>query len=89
MILKDRGATRQSNTSQRLDTLNDFRKLMLVYRLVHYKDPIPDVNVGVEGREKELCKPTIQLFNKTTVQTEIETTLQYFLNRETKRRRQY
>ena len=40
---------------ERLDVLNDFRKLMLIYRLIHFTDPIPDINVDVEGREKELC----------------------------------
>jgi hypothetical protein len=65
---------------ERLDTLNDFRKLMLVYRLLHFKDVIDDVDVGVEGREKELAKPIIQLFYGTDTQQEIEKTLQYFLN---------
>jgi hypothetical protein len=65
---------------ERLDILNDFRKLMLVYRLLHFKDPIPDISVGVEGREKELSKPIIQLFYGTAAQTEVETTLQSFLN---------
>lgn len=26
------------------------------------KDPIPDVDIGLEGRDKELCKPLRQLF---------------------------
>jgi hypothetical protein len=65
---------------ERLDALNDFRKLMLIYRLLHFKDPIPDINVGVEGREKELSKPVVQLFYGANAQKEIETTLQAFLN---------
>jgi hypothetical protein len=65
---------------ERLDALNDFRKLMLIYRLLHFKDPISDVNVGMGGREKELSKPIIQLFYGSKVQKEVETTLQNFLN---------
>ena len=65
---------------ERLDALNDFRKLMLIYRLLHFKDPLSDVNVGMEGREKELSKPIIQLFYGSKVQKEVETTLQTFLN---------
>jgi hypothetical protein len=65
---------------QRLDTLNDFRKLMLLYRLLHFKDPIEDIDLGVEGREKELSKPIIQLFYRTAAQEEVQETLQYFLN---------
>jgi hypothetical protein len=45
---------------------------MLVYRLLHFKDLIIDVNVGVYGREKELVKPTLQLFYKTSAQKEVE-----------------
>jgi hypothetical protein len=65
---------------ERLDALNDFKKLMLIYRLLHFKDPIPDINVAVEGREKELSKPIIQLFYNTEAQKEVEETLQYWLN---------
>lgn len=65
---------------QRLDELKDFRKLMLIYRLLHFKDPVEDIDVGVEGRDKELSKPVIQLFYNTTAQKEVEDTLQYWLN---------
>ncbi|HEY7080451.1 MAG TPA: hypothetical protein VH500_12165 [Nitrososphaeraceae archaeon] len=63
-----------------LHRLMDFRKLMLVYRLIHFKDPITEVDVGIEGRNKELCKPYIQLFYGTSIQQEIEDTLQKFIN---------
>jgi hypothetical protein len=53
---------------------------MLIYRLLHFKDKIDDIDVGVEDREEELSKPVIQLFYRTTVQNEVETTLQYWLN---------
>ena len=62
-----------------LDELTDFRKLMLIYRLIHFKDAIPDIDIGVDGRDKELCKPTIQLFYNTSAQKEIEAALQRFL----------
>jgi len=64
----------------RLDRLNDFRKLMLIYRLLRFKDEIQDISVGVEGREKELSKPVIQLFYGTNAQKEVEATLQTFLD---------
>ena len=54
---------------------------MLVYRLIHFKDPIPDIDIGLDGRDKELCKPIIQLFNnKTDSEKEIRTALLRFLN---------
>lgn len=63
-----------------LDRLMDFRKLMLVYRLIHFRDPIADIDIGIKGRNKELCKPYIQLFYGTCVQHDIEKTLQKFID---------
>ncbi|HEY6668207.1 MAG TPA: DUF4326 domain-containing protein [Candidatus Nitrosopolaris sp.] len=63
-----------------LDRLIQFRKLMLVYRLVHFNDAITDIDIGVKGRNKELCKPYIKLFYNTNVQKEVEQTLQKFLD---------
>jgi hypothetical protein len=57
-----------------------FRKLMLIYRLIHFKDPIPDIDINVQRRNKELCKPCIQLFYGTPVQEKIEQTFQTFLD---------
>jgi hypothetical protein len=61
------------------DRLMGFRKLMLVYRLIHFKDPIPDIDIGVQRRSKELCKPYIQLFYGSESQRMIEETLEWFL----------
>jgi hypothetical protein len=69
------------NRQRRMNILNDFRKLMLIYRLIHFKNSIPDVNVGVEGREKELVKPNLQLFYGTSAETEVKNTLQFFLDK--------
>ena len=71
---------------QRLAALHDFRKLMLIYRLIHFEDAIPDIEIGVEGREKELTKPIIQLFYNSQAQSEVETTLQYFLKLKTEKK---
>ena len=69
-----------------LDELTDFRKLMLIYRLIHFKDAIPDIDIEVDGRDKELCKPTIQLFYNSGAQKEIEAALQKFLNLKNQRK---
>jgi hypothetical protein len=73
---------RHQGDPQRLRQYNKiigFRKLMLVYRLIHFNDPIPDIDINVQRRNKELCKPYIQLFYGTESQREIEQTLQRFL----------
>ena len=63
-----------------LKELIDFRKLLLVYRLRHFKDLIPDLDIGVEGRDKELVKHSVQLFNGCKCLTEVIETLQKFLD---------
>ena len=44
------------------------------------KDPIIDLDVGVNRRNKELCKPYIRLFYGSKPQREVEQTFQIFLN---------
>jgi hypothetical protein len=63
-----------------LDELNDLRKLMLIYRMVHFADPISDIDTTVRGRNMQLTKPYIQLFFGTPAQKEVEETLQKFLD---------
>ena len=53
------------NLQKHLDELNDLRKLLFAYRLLHYHDPIPNINLDSEGiitRNKQLFKPVLKLF---------------------------
>jgi hypothetical protein len=71
---------RAPHLEEALAELLDFRKIMLVYRLFHFTDPIPDLDVGVKRRNKELCKPYIRLFYGSKAQKEVEQTFQIFLD---------
>jgi hypothetical protein len=53
---------------------------MLVYRLIHSKDSIVDLDIGVKRRDKELCKPYIRLFYGSQSQNEVEQTFQILLD---------
>jgi hypothetical protein len=63
-----------------LEGLLDFRKLMLVYRLLHFSDPVIDLDIGLKRRNRELCKPYIRLFYGTEAQKEIEQTFQILID---------
>ena len=63
-----------------LKEIEDFRKLLLVYRLIHFKDSIPDLDIGVEGRDKELVKHLIQLFYGSNSLNQLIESLQKFLD---------
>jgi hypothetical protein len=68
------------NRTREFNRLIAFRKLMLIYRLIHFKDPIPDIDINIQRRNKELCKPCIQLFFNTPLQGKMEQTFQTFLD---------
>jgi len=45
--------------------LEDTRKLLLMYRLIHHNETIPDVKLNIKNRYKQLTKPLIRLFQNT------------------------
>jgi hypothetical protein len=69
-----------------LADLLEFRKLMMVYRLIHFGDPVVDLDIGIERRNRELCKPYIRLFYGSQSQQEIEDTFQTFINVKTSKK---
>jgi hypothetical protein len=48
-----------------LAELEHVRKILLMYRLLHYFDGLPNIKVNLKGREKELFYPLIRLFQNT------------------------
>lgn len=70
------------------DDLNSFRKLMLCSRLIHYNDEQPDIDIGgLDGREKELCKPLLQLFYGSKAYKEVKDTLMTFIDRKNRHKK--
>jgi hypothetical protein len=57
----------------------NFRKLLLLYRLLHYRDPLPQIETGLKNRDNELCKPLLQLFYGTQALEEIIHALNEFV----------
>jgi hypothetical protein len=62
------------------DELTDFRKLILCYRLVIYRNALPNIETGLKNRYNELCKPLLQFFCGTNAVKEITQTLQLFID---------
>lgn len=69
-----------------LEEIYDLRKLLFMYRLIHFRDPIPDIDIGIVGRDKELVKPVLQLFHGSTTQRGIADTLQRLLDMKNNRK---
>jgi hypothetical protein len=76
------------NRQRWFNEINDLRKLLLVFKLYHSDNPLPEIDINLDGRDKELCKPLIQLFFNTQSQKEIETTLQHFIDAKNERKGQ-
>jgi hypothetical protein len=45
-----------------LNELMKTRKKLLIYRLLHFHDKIPDIPLNIENREKQLFKPIVRIF---------------------------
>jgi hypothetical protein len=69
-----------------LKELEDFRKVLLLYRLIHFKDDILDIDIDIIGRDKELVKPTLQLFQRTESRTHLIETHQKILDLKNRRK---
>jgi hypothetical protein len=48
-----------------LKELNETRNLLMAYRLLHFNDKIPDIKLNIKGREKQLFKPVLRVFQNT------------------------
>jgi hypothetical protein len=71
----------EAECQKRMSELLSFRKLLLIYRLLHFKDSVANIDISLKRRSRELVKPTIQLFSNAEphVQKEIWSTLEGFL----------
>lgn len=59
--------------------LMNTRKLLLMYRLLHYDDTIPDIKLNIKNRYKQLTKPIIRLFQNSESVDEITKSLSKYL----------
>jgi hypothetical protein len=53
------------------EELNEVRNTLLVMRLLHFHQVIPDIKLNIKGREKQLFKPVLRLFQKTNALAEL------------------
>jgi hypothetical protein len=54
-----------------LDELNEMRNLLLVCRLLHFNEKIPDIKLDIKGREKQLFKSVLRIFQNTQALNEL------------------
>ena len=54
-----------------LDELEETRNLLLAYRLLHFSEKIPNIKLNIKGREKQLFKPGLRIFQNTETLNEL------------------
>ena len=59
--------------------LMDTRKLLLMYRLLHHNEIIPNITLNIKNRYKQLTKPVIRLFQNSESVKEITSSLSKYL----------
>ena len=77
-VMKEEVKTRRQQMIY--DELIDLRKLLLVFRLMHFNYPLPSIDIGIIGRDNELCEPLIRLFHGSEDQNAIVNSLQVYLD---------
>jgi hypothetical protein len=66
--------------------LQDLRKLLLIYRILNYDKPLPDVTISLKNRDKQLCKPLIRLFQNSKAIHDILNCLTKFISEKRKKK---
>jgi hypothetical protein len=74
---------RQLGIKQELEFL---RKTIMIYRLIHFNYPYPNINIGLEGRDKELCKPLLQVFYGNNSSEHVERALERLIDEKHERK---
>jgi len=65
---------------QLLHELEKTRNLLLTYRILHHDDKFNDIPLNITGREKQLFKPILRIFNGTETQKELEDVISNYIN---------
>lgn len=61
--------------------IHELRKILLVFRILHFEDPFPNVKTNLNGREKQLFSPLIRIFHTTSVQDEISLAIRKYVGK--------
>ena len=64
---------------EQLDGLNNVRNSLLVYKLLHYYDKIPNIKINLKNREKQLFKPLLRVFQDSKIFDTILKTVSVFV----------
>jgi hypothetical protein len=61
--------------------LMDIRKLLLIHKMLHHFDAVPDIKLNISSREQQLFKPLLKIFQNTKSFEELRKVVSEYLNK--------
>lgn len=79
-ILEVENPAGEEEYEQLLQELHTMRNALLVYRLLHFQDKIPNIKLNIQNREKQLFKPVLRVFQNTQTLNELLPVISKYVN---------
>jgi hypothetical protein len=54
--------------------------MLLIYRLLHFKEKIPNIKLNIQNREKQLFKPVLRVFQNTQAFDELRPVISKYIS---------
>lgn len=79
-ILEVENPANTTKFAELLEELEETRNLLLMYRIIHFNEKIPDIPLNIVNRERQLFKPILRVFQKTETMEELFPVLSEYIN---------
>ncbi|NAL78052.1 hypothetical protein [Nitrososphaera sp. AFS] len=78
-ILEVANAAQEEEFEDQLNEINRLRNILLLFRLLHNNDKIPNIKLNIANREKQLFKPILRIFQDTKTSRELLPVVSHFV----------
>jgi hypothetical protein len=79
-ILEVENPANTTKYTELLQELEETRNLLLMYRIIHFNEKIPDIPLNIINRERQLFKPILRVFQKTETINELFPVISEYIN---------
>ncbi len=79
-ILEVENLASTTKFAELLQELEDTRNLLIMYRMIHFNEKIPDIPLNIINRESQLFKPILRVFQKTETMKELFPVISEYFN---------
>ncbi len=79
-ILEVENPANTTKFAELLEELEETRNLLLMYRMIHFNEKIPDISLNIVNRESQLFKPILRVFQNTETMKELFPVISEYIN---------